>query len=99
MSPLDGEPPVEEDGTIPAAHIEVPSFRTLLDANTVVVGFDVDPRTVLGKGWYVCLEEPFTQPRAGLDEPEEGTTFGRPPSSSWATLTWANVATAADYAG
>ena len=27
---------------------------------------------MLDKGWYVCLEEPFTQPRAGLDEPEEG---------------------------
>jgi hypothetical protein len=83
---------VQADGTIPAEHITLPSFRTLLDANTVVVGFAENPGTVLGQGWYVCLEEPFTQPRAGLDEPEEGTTYGRPPSTTWANLGWANVA-------
>jgi hypothetical protein len=45
---------------------------------------------VLGEGWYVCLEEPFTQPRAGLDESEDGTGQGAP-SSSWADLTWAHL--------
>jgi hypothetical protein len=96
LSPLDGEPPVV-DGTIAADHITAPSFRTLLDANTVVVGFDEDPDTVLGDGWFVCLEEPFTQPRAGLDEPDGDAGFGQAPASSWADLTWANVARESDY--
>jgi hypothetical protein len=90
LSPLDGEPPVE-DGAILADHITLPSFRTLLDANTVVVGFPVDPGVVLGKGWYVCLEEPFTQPRAGLDEPGPGGDYDGPPTTSWADLSWGHL--------
>ncbi len=90
LSPLDGEPPVE-DGSILADHITLPSFRTLLDASTVVVGFPVDPEDVLGKGWYVCLEEPFTQPRAGLDEPEPGGDYDEPPTTTWADLSWGHL--------
>ena len=97
LSPLDGRPPVREDGTIPAGHITPPSFRTLLDANTVVVGFPEDPGTVLDDGWYVCLEEPFTQPRAGLDEPEADADYGKPPATTWDNLSWANVARRVDY--
>jgi hypothetical protein len=91
LEPLGGEPPVEDDGTIPADRITLPSFRTLLDANTVVVGFPVKPEVVLGEGWYVCLEEPFTQPRAGLDEPVEGADYSEPPSASWADLSWGHL--------
>jgi hypothetical protein len=87
LSPLDGEPPVE-DGEILAEHITLPSFRTLLDAGTVVVGFPEDPKVVLGQGWYVCLEEAFTQPRAGLDEPEPGSDYDDPPKTSWSDLSW-----------
>jgi hypothetical protein len=96
LSPLDGEPPVVA-GTIAADHITAPSFRTLLDANTVVVGFPEDPDKVLAEGWYVCLEEPFTQPRAGLDEPDDDAGFGQAPATSWANLTWANVARESAY--
>jgi hypothetical protein len=99
LTPLDGRPPVLEDGTIPADHITPPSFRSLLDANTVVVGFAEDPNTVLRDGWYVCLEEPFTQPRAGLDEPEEDAEYGKPPAATWDALSWANVARKSAYAG
>ena len=98
LSLIGGEPPVLDDGTIPAANITVPSFRSLLDTNTVVVGFPVDPKVVLAGAWYVCLEEPFTQPRAGLDEPDEDARYGHPPTSTWADLTWANVARRAAYA-
>jgi hypothetical protein len=97
LTPLDGKPPVLEDGTISAAHIKTPSFRSLLDANTVVVGFAEDPGEVLGEGWYVCLEEPFTQPRAGLDEPGTDAQYGKPPATTWDSLSWANVAKLADY--
>ena len=38
--------------------------------------------TVLGEGWYVCLEEPFTEPRVGLDEPDvEAPVYGRAPDA------------------
>jgi hypothetical protein len=89
LSPLAGEPPVE-DGEILADHVTLPSFRTLLDVNTVVVGFPKDPREVLGEGWYVCLEEPFTQPRAGLDESVPGDDYDAPPAS-WADLSWGHL--------
>jgi hypothetical protein len=89
LMPLDGEPPLV-DGAIPAEHVVGPSFRSLLDDATVVVGFPRDPGEVLG-GWYVCLEEPFTQPRAGLDEPEPGADYSKPPDSSWADLTWGHL--------
>ncbi len=98
LSPIAGEPPVLDDGTIPAANITAPSFRSLLDTNTVVVGFPVDPEVVLREAWYVCLEEPFTQPRAGLDEPDEDASYGHSPSVTWADLSWANVARRAAYA-
>jgi hypothetical protein len=97
LSPLDGTPPVLDDGTIPADHLVPPSFRTLLDANTVIVGFPEDPAVVLGEGWYVCLEEPFTQPRAGLDEPDEDAVYGKAPTSTWDELSWANVVRRAGY--
>jgi hypothetical protein len=90
LSPLDGEPPVE-DGELLTDHVTLPSFRTLLDVNTVVVGFPKDPKKVLGEGWYVCLEEPFTQPRAGLDEPEPGGDYDSPPTTSWADLSWSHL--------
>jgi hypothetical protein len=90
LSPLGGEPPVE-DGELLAGHVTLPSFRTLLDVNTVVVGFPKDPKQVLGDGWYVCLEEPFTQPRAGLDEPEPGGDYDAPPTTSWADLSWGHL--------
>ena len=93
LSPLDGEPPVLEDGSIPPEHVTLPSFRSLLDETTVVVGFGEDPRKVLDEGWYVCLEEPFTEPRVGLDEPdEEAPVYGAPPASTWENLTWSHVA-------
>lgn len=99
LRPLDGAPPILDDDTISPAHVTAPSFRSLLDATTVAVGFPLDPQRVLDEGWYVCLEEPFNEPRAGLDEPEEGTLFGRAPTTSWENLTWANVAREAAYAG
>ncbi len=89
LTPLDGEPPLV-DGAIAAEHVVGPSFRSLLDDATVVVGFPRDPGEVLG-GWYVCFEEPFTQPRAGLDEPEPGGDYGTPPDTSWADLTWGHL--------
>jgi len=93
LSPLDGEPPVLEDGSIVPEHVTPPSFRTQLDETTVVVGFGVDPEQVLDEGWYVCLEEPFTEPRVGLDEPDaEAPVYGRPPAATWEDLTWSHVA-------
>ena len=93
LSPLDGAPPVLEDGTIVPEHVTRPSFRTTLDETTVVVGFGVDPEDVLGEGWYVCLEEPFTEPRVGLDEPDvEAPVYGRAPTETWEDLTWSHVA-------
>ena len=63
-------------------HVTRPSFRTPLDETTVVVGFGVDPEDVLGEGWYVCLEEPFTEPRVGLDEPDaEAPVYGKAPTA------------------
>ena len=93
LSPLGGAPPVLEDGTIVPEHVTRPSFRTTLDETTVVVGFAVDPKVVLGEGWYVCLEEPFTEPRVGLDEPdEEAPVYGEAPTETWEDLTWSHVA-------
>ena len=99
LRPLDDGPPILDDDTISPAHVTAPSFRSLLDATTVAVGFAVDPRQVLDDGWYVCLEEPFTEPRAGLDEPQEGTLFARAPTTSWDDLTWAAMAREATYSG
>ena len=59
----------------------------------MVVGFGVDPEDVLGEGWYVCLEEPFTEPRVGLDEPDaEAPVYGKAPTETWEDLTWSHVA-------
>ena len=72
-------PPVHEDGTIPAAHITCRRSARCSTRTRSSSASTSTPRTVLDEGWYVCLEEPFTQPRAGFDQPEAGADLRQSP--------------------
>ena len=66
------------DAAARLAVLREPVFKQLLPPDTGLVGFDITPEELLGvpePGWYVVLQEPFTEPRFGLDE--EGTPQGR----------------------
>jgi hypothetical protein len=82
-----------EDSELPAERTTRPAFSTQLDPATVVVGFDVDPKTVLDGGSYLGLEEPETGPRFGLDLAADGDYRKAP--ASWDDLSWGNVVASA----
>lgn len=83
----DGE--ILDGDVLPADRVTRPAFAATLDPGTVVVGFDVDPDTVLDGGWYLGLEEPSSGPRFGLDV-AAADDHGRAPST-WDDLSWGHV--------
>lgn len=85
---------LDEQGNLPRERTTWPDFRGRLDADTVFVGFDVDPDVVLSDGYYLGLQEPVVGPRFGLDAEAADTDpadYGAKPSA-WADLAWSSVA-------
>lgn len=76
------------------SHVEV-SFLGLLDAQTAVYGFDLDPKEVRGNrardipGYFVTIEEQAGAPRFGLDT-EKPQHFSNTPRS-WDKLSWGHL--------
>jgi hypothetical protein len=88
---------LDGDGNLPADRTTWPAFSGLLDADTLFVGFDVDPAVVANEGMYVGLEEPVTGPSFGLDTAATAgdRAYGQRPVS-WDQLSWAHMARSAD---
>jgi hypothetical protein len=68
-----------------------PLFKTLVEPDIVLVGFDLTVQEFAAagdpQGWYIVLQEPITEPRFGLDEP--GTPAGRQRSRN--DLNWSST--------
>jgi hypothetical protein len=86
---------VAADGSLPPERTTWPAFTGRLDAQTIVVGFDVDPQQVWDERRYIGIQEPVTGPRFGLDETASDDGFGTAPAS-WSDLSWTHVAASAD---
>jgi hypothetical protein len=84
---------LDADGNLPANRTTWPAFTGQLDAQTVFVGFDVDPQAVRNKGMYVSIEEPVTGPSFGLDTAASAPpgAYGHRPAS-WSDASWAHMA-------
>jgi hypothetical protein len=87
---------VAADGSLPPERTTWPAFTGHLDAQTIVVGFDVDPQLVWDEQRLIGIQEPVTGPRFGLDEVAiDDGDFGTAPGT-WSDLSWAHVAASAD---
>lgn len=84
---------VDADGNLPEDRVTWPAFTGQLDAQTVFVGFDVDPAAVWDAGMYVGLEEPISGPSFGLDTAASAgpAAYGTRPTS-WSDASWAHMA-------
>lgn len=80
---------LDDDRTLPESRVTWPAFVALLDRQTALVGFDVDPAVVLAEKRLLGLQEPTTGPRFGLDDAAPGE-YGKKPSA-WSDLSWAHV--------
>lgn len=94
VSPRSDGSVLDPGGTLPDSRVTWPSFVALLDGETALVGFDVDPSVVLAEKRLLGLQEPTTGPRFGLDDASAGE-YGTKPSV-WSDLSWGHVAASAD---
>ena len=84
----------DNNQTIPAERSIWPAFKSSLDAQTLLVGFDVTPEKIRNDGYYISIQEPVVGPRFGLDTADLDHLHQQP--ASWADLTWAHVAASAE---
>lgn len=82
---------VPDDPLIRRTVLREPSFKTLVEPDIALVGFDLTVQEFASAddplGWYIVLQEPITEPRFGLDEP--GTPAGRRHSRN--DLNWSST--------
>jgi hypothetical protein len=70
----------------------LPLFRGTLEPDVTFLGFDLTAAEACGNpGWFFVIEQQPTEPRFGLDVPEQ---FGLDPLQlgSWSQLSWGHVA-------
>jgi hypothetical protein len=94
------------DETVPS-NVKAPLFAGSVDPDILFFGFDLDERGARhggdqGEGWFFVFQQPPTETRFGLDEPDEDVPedqrFGGGQPATADKLSWAHlVASRADY--
>ena len=85
--------PAGADGRLqPDAPVALPVFAGRLEPDLTFVGFDLTEEQVTPPpGWFFVIQEQPTEPRFGLDVPENGNGAVPP---HWGELDWAHVGVA-----
>ncbi|MFB6838355.1 hypothetical protein [Streptomyces sp. NPDC056361] len=75
-APLNGTEPKE-------AEARFPIFRGGLDPDTAMVGFALTETELHAGSWCFVIAEQPTEPRFGLDDPDDAALGGSPPVGAW----------------